>query len=86
MSALIGDALVAFEQVGKISSTPAYVRKIMKECDVNSTDRFIGGAFDPAHGWDELISLASTEKGLIHRFLDENESWKRKLYPRVSRV
>ena len=55
----------------KVQSTPKHLTAILK-AHAKESLRPLKHELDPQEGWSELLSPASTDKGLIHKFVDRN--------------
>jgi len=75
--------MLGFEQVSRLLRKPKYVCKCLRNC-YEGRQNYIGWQFDPDNDWDELSSLVDVQKGRIHRYLDDEESLKYRILPKVS--
>jgi len=63
------EAFLAQEQMRKVQSTPEHVTLAL-QAHAKACLKPLKHELEPQEGWSELLSLASTNKGWIHKFID----------------
>jgi hypothetical protein len=62
--------------------TPDYVRRVLEAKANTGTQPSLAAEFGTENGWSDLISMAATAKGPLHRFVDSKLELQ-KLYRKV---